>query len=115
MQRAKTVRRTMPRLYPVLRKESQTPIFSEIPAGSMRFTGSTQLSDGFTMLTKKRKFGTPGRPVGSINKAKTIKKDVRTHILDFTPQINLCRLSNSPASTQLTMEPEMEVESTPFD
>jgi hypothetical protein len=115
MQRAKTVRRTMARLYPVPGKESHIPIFSETPAGSMRFTGSTQSSDGFTVVTKKRKFGTPGRPIGSINKAKTIEKGEGTRTLDFTPQISLRKPSDSPASTQLTAESEMEVESTQFD
>ena len=33
IQRAKTVRRTMPRLYPVAGKDLQTPIFGEIPHG----------------------------------------------------------------------------------
>ena len=81
----------------------------------MRFTGSTQLSDGFTMVTKKRKFRTPRRPIGSINKAKTIKKGEGTRTLDFTTQINLRKPSDSPASTQLTAESEIEVESTPFN
>ena len=40
-QRAKTVRRIIPRLFPVPGKESQIPIFSKVPVGSMRFTGST--------------------------------------------------------------------------
>ena len=101
----------MARLYPVPGKESHIPIFSETPAGSMRFTGSTQSSDGFTVVTKKRKFGTPGRPIGSINKAKTIKKGKGTRTLDFTPQISLCKPSDSLASTQLTAESEIEVES----
>jgi hypothetical protein len=105
----------MPRLYLVLGKEPRTPIFSEIPAGSMRFTGATQSSNGFTIITKKRKFGTPGRLIGSINKAKTIEKDVGTYTLDFTPQIDLRRPRDSPASTQLTVELEIEVESTPFN
>ena len=105
----------MARLYPVPGKESHIPIFSETPAGSMRFTGSTQSSDGFTVVTKKRKFGTPGRPIGSINKAKTIKKGKGTHTLDFTPQISQCKPSDSPASIQLSAESEIEVESTLFN
>ena len=40
IQRVKTVRRIIIRLYPVLGKESHIPIFSETPACSMRFTGS---------------------------------------------------------------------------
>ena len=67
------------------------------------------------MVTKKRKFGTPGRLIGSINKAKTIEKGKGTRTLDFTPQISLRKPSDSPASTQLTAESEMEVESTQFD
>ena len=41
IQRVKTVRRIMTRLYPVPGKESHILIFSETPAGSMGFTGST--------------------------------------------------------------------------
>ena len=115
IQRAKTVRRTMTRLYPVLGKELHIPIFSETPAGSMRFTGSTQSSDGFTVVTKKRKFSTPGRLIGSINKTKTIEKGKGTRTLDFTPQISLRKPSNLLASTQLTAESETEVESIQFN
>jgi hypothetical protein len=85
MQRAKTIRRIIPRLYLVLGKESQILIFYEIPTGSIRFTGSTQPSNGFTIVTKKRKFGTPGRLIGSINKAKTFKRSKGIRTLDFTP------------------------------
>ena len=67
------------------------------------------------MVTKKRKFGTPRRLIGSINKAKIIKKSKGTHTLDFTPQISLYKPSNSPVSIQLTAESEIEVESIPFN
>ena len=67
------------------------------------------------MITKKRKFGTPRRLIGSINKAKTIKKDKGTRTLDFTPQISLCKPSDLPVSIQLTAESEIEVESTLFN
>ena len=88
----------MIRLYPVPGKESHILIFSETPTGSIRFTGSTQLSNGFTVITKKRKFGTPERLIGSINKAKTIKKGKGTRTLDFTLQISLYKPSDLPAS-----------------
>ena len=67
------------------------------------------------MVTKKRKFGTPGRLIGSINKAKTIKKGKGTRTLDFTPQISLYKPSNLLASIQLTAESEIEVEFIPFN
>jgi hypothetical protein len=67
------------------------------------------------VVTKKRKFGTPGRPIGSINKAKTFKRGEGTRTLDFTPQISINKPSDSPASTQLSVELEIEVESTPFN
>jgi hypothetical protein len=67
------------------------------------------------VVTKKRKFGTPGRLIGSINKAKTFKRGKETRTLDFTPQISMYKPSNSPASTQLSVESEIEVESTPFN
>jgi hypothetical protein len=37
------------------------------------------------MITKKRKFSTPRRLIGSINKAKIIKRGKGTRTLDFTP------------------------------
>jgi hypothetical protein len=64
------------------------------------------------MVTKKRKLGTSGRLVGSINKTKTIKKGKGIHTLDFTPHINLCKPSNLLVSIQLNVESEIEVEST---
>jgi hypothetical protein len=67
------------------------------------------------MVTKKRKFSTPKRLIGSINKAKTIKKGKRTRTLDFTPQISLYKPSDLPVSIQLTAESEIEVESTQFN
>ena len=67
------------------------------------------------MVTKKKKFGTPGRLIGSINKAKTIERGKGTRTLDFTPQISLRKPSDLPASIQLTVESEIEVESTPFN
>ena len=67
------------------------------------------------MVTKKRKFSTPGRLIGSINKAKIIEKGKGTHTLDFTPQISLRKPSDLLASIQLSAESEMEVESTPFN
>ena len=114
-QRARTARRTMPRLFPVAARMSPTPIFSEIPTGSMRFPSVSQASsDGFSVVTaKKRKFGTPGRPVGAVNKAKTIERDVDTRTLNFVPQIDLRSASETPTSTQLSTDSEMEVKLTP--
>jgi hypothetical protein len=112
IQRAKTYRRTMSRLYPVAAKVAETLIFSSTPAGSIRFPSATQSSDGFTMVTKKRKFGTPGRPIGAVGRAKTIERDAETRSLSFIPQIAERGFDDSPASTQRSAEPEMEVELT---
>ena len=113
MKRARTVRRTMLRLYPVAAKGLQTPIFSQPTAETIRFLSSTQSSDGFTTVTKKRKFGTPGRPIGAVGKAKTIERDAETRSLSFIPQINVRRFGDSPTSTQRSIESEIEVELTP--
>jgi hypothetical protein len=73
----------MLRLYPVTARVAETSIFSETPAGSLRFISATQSSEGFTIVTKKRKFGTPGRPIGAVGRAKTIKRDIETRSLSF--------------------------------
>jgi hypothetical protein len=67
------------------------------------------------VVTKKRKFGTPDRLIGSINKAKTFKKGKGVHTLDFTPQISLRKPSDSSVSIQLSADSEIEVESILFN
>ena len=99
MQRARTVRRTMSRLYPVTARVVETSMFSGTPTGSIRFPSATQSSDGFTTVTKKRKFGTPGRLIGAVGKVKTIKRDTETRSLSFIPQIAVRKFSDSPTST----------------
>jgi hypothetical protein len=81
----------------------------------MRFISFTQSSEGWTDVTstKKRKFGTPGRPVGAVNKAKTIERDTDTRTLNFVPQITMQKFGESPASTQLSTDTEMDAEPIP--
>ena len=67
------------------------------------------------MIIKKRKFSIPGRLIGSINKAKIIKRSKGIRTLDFIPQISLYKLSNLLVSIQLTIESEIEVESILFN
>jgi hypothetical protein len=111
-QRARTARRIMIRLYPVSVR-APTPIFNDSPAGSMRFTSSTQSSEGWTDVTliKKRKFGTPGRSVRAVNKAKIIERDTDTRTFNFVSQIIMQKFGESPASTQLSTDTEMDAES----
>lgn len=54
--------------------------YTEIPTTSFRFTGDSQTSEGWTIISspKKRKFNTIGRPTGSINRTKIITPDAQT-------------------------------------
>ena len=104
----------MARLFPVAVGTSTTAMFSEASVGTIRFTGASQASDGYTTVTnKKRKFGTPGRPVGAVNKAKTIERDADTRTISFTPQIDLRRVSETPTSTQRSASSKTERQLTP--
>jgi hypothetical protein len=113
MQRVKTVRRTMLRLYPVTVKIVETLIFRRTLAESIRFLSAIQSSNGFITVTKKRKIGTSGRLIGAIGKVKTIKRDTEIRLLSFIPQSAARKFSDLPASTQLSVESKIEVNSTP--
>jgi hypothetical protein len=54
----------------------------------MRLSSGSQATENGSMeTTKKRKLQTPGRPIGAVNKAKTITKDTNSQsIFSFTSQ-----------------------------
>jgi hypothetical protein len=105
--RVKQAERFKPRLFPVsppmafaFSRETET-----MPAMNMRGASATPEGE-WTMVDKKRKLNTPGRPIGAPNKAKTIlqRPEDRT-ILSFT-QSTQSSLSGIPSS---------QTESTPGD
>jgi len=83
--RAKGARQILPKLFPVSAKEK----FTNTTADIVRFNSDPQASGGWsTVTTKKRKFNTPGRPIGAISRTKTIDRDANSRsITDFTSQI----------------------------
>ena len=99
MQRARTVRRTMSRLYPVTARVVETSMFGTTSASSIRFPSAIQSSDGFTTVTKKRKFSTPGRLIGAIGKVKIIKRDTEIRSLSFILKIAINKFSDLSIST----------------
>src|ERR1700722_3573545 len=62
-------------------------MFGAAPAEGMCLQGGSQATEGWsTMTTKKRKLQTPGRPVGTISKAKTIDREANQSIFSFASQ-----------------------------
>ena len=118
--RAKYVRRTMPKLYPVSANEvPQTRNrVSETPSPYIRFTGASQANDDWVVVgTKKRRIAQPGRPIGAVGRAKTLEREAGSQsITDFTwtTQSSLGNRhdSETPADSQANIDDLMEQEST---
>jgi hypothetical protein len=115
--RAKTARRTLPRLFPTsaipptLREAFGTPE-DGTPEESTRLSGGSQATEGWsTVATKKRKLA--GRPLGAVSKAKTINRDASQSIFSFTSQPQSTRgASEAPTIIQPIEHSQMDREST---
>jgi hypothetical protein len=109
--RAKTTRLTMATLYPTP-SEPTINNQAESPATSIRFVGASQTPEGWTLASsvKKRKFNTPGRPTGAINKAKTITPDAATQTLSFLSQQSRQNATEKQASNPLITDTQESID-----
>jgi hypothetical protein len=72
--------------------------------GACEVPGEGTLDTEWSTVTKKRKIG---RPIGSVNKAKTIGRDASQSIFSFTSQ-SMRGASETPTNTQLVEHSQMD-------
>lgn len=114
--RAKAAKSILPKLFPISTAVSKLrEAFGAAPADSTRLSGGSQATENWsTETTKKRKLQTPGRPIGAVNKAKTIAKDANQSIFSFGSQTQRSTrgAGDTPASTQPDNSSQMDCDFT---
>jgi hypothetical protein len=117
LQRARAARLTLSRLFPVATtKQFLTESSKDSQAESRRPPGASQRTEDALDASKKRKLNPTGRPIGAMNKAKTLNRNASANnsILNFTsqtqPALSTQNAGKTPANMPLndsTMNGEM--------
>lgn len=102
IRRAKAAKQTLPRLFPI---SATVPTLRETYGAQEESTPDREWS---TVTTKKRKIG---RPIGAVNKAKTISKDISQSTFSFASQ-SIRGSGETPTTTQLNKHSQMDCDTT---